>query len=266
MGRSPYPGLRRAGSVRWGELLTISPGVTMGEVRLDGTWLRAVLDAVPPGRDDPPGDTDVLELLRSVTRLVECDLTFWHWFTLRPAYQTYAYVEDPSAVAHVPDPEPWLAHLAEHPVMCGKHRAVVSISDVLTERQFHRTWLFNEVFRVDGLRHEIGVALPCGSDERSVVVLSRLRSDFSERDHAVLELLRPHLAAALRGWRRPTPVLTPRQAEVMALVAEGLSDGQIARRLGLSESTVGKHLEHVYARTGARSRVQALRRWALDPE
>jgi two-component system, NarL family, nitrate/nitrite response regulator NarL len=45
----------------------------------------------------------------------------------------------------------------------------------------------------------------------------------------------------------------------MALVAEGLSDRQIARRLGLSESTVGKHLEQVYQRTGARSRVQAVR-------
>ncbi|HEU4491310.1 MAG TPA: helix-turn-helix transcriptional regulator [Jiangellales bacterium] len=238
----------------------------MGEVRLDGTGLRALLDAVPPAREDPPDESDVLELLRSVTRLVECDLTFWHWFTLRPAYHTYAYVEDPSAVAYVPDPEPWLTHLPEHPVMCGEHGAVVSISDVLTQQQFHRTWLFNEVFRVDGLRHEIGVALPCGRDERSVVVLSRLRSDFSERDHAVLELLRPHLAATLRGWRRPAPVLTPRQAEVMAMVAEGLSDGQIARRLGLSESTVGKHLEHVYARTGAHSRIQAVRLWAPAPD
>jgi DNA-binding CsgD family transcriptional regulator len=237
----------------------------MGEVRLDGRSLRALLDAVPPAREDPLGEADVLELLRSMTRLVECDLTFWHSFALRPAYQTYAYVEDPSAVAHVPDLEPWLAHLPEHPVMCGGYGGVVSISDVLTERQFHRTWLFNEVFRVDGLRHEIGVALPCGPDERSVVVLSRLRSDFSERDHAVLELLRPHLAAALRGWPRPTPVLTRRQAEVMALVAEGLSDGQIARRLGLSESTVGKHLEHIYARTGTHSRVQAVRLWAPWP-
>jgi DNA-binding CsgD family transcriptional regulator len=231
----------------------------MGEIRLDGTGLRALLDAVLPVREDPPDETAALRLLRSMTRLVGCDLTFWHWFTLRPTFQTYAYVEDPAAVAYVPDPEPWLAHLSEHPVMCGKHGAVVSISDVLTERQFHRTWLFNEVFRVDGLRHEIGVALPCGPDERSVVVLSRLRRDFSDRDRAVLELLRPHIAAALRRWVRPAPVLTPRQAEVVALVAEGLSDGQIARRLGLSESTVGKHLEHVYARTGAHSRVQALR-------
>ena len=238
----------------------------MGEVRLDGTGLRALLDAVPPAREDPPDESAVLGLLRSVTRLVGCDVTFWHWFTLRPVYQTYAYVEDPSAVAYVPDPEPWLAHLAEHPVMCGEHGAVVSISDVLTERQFRRTWLFNEVFRVDGLRHEIGVALPCGPDERSVVVLSRLRRDFSVRDHVVLELLRPHLAATLRGWRRPASVLTPRQAEVMAMVAEGLSDGQIARRLGLSESTVGKHLEHVYARTGAHSRIQAVRLWAPAPD
>ncbi len=93
----------------------------------------------------------------------------------------------------------------------------------------------------------------------SVVVLSRGPGrDFSARDHVVLELLRPHVDAALRRLSSPSPALTRRQVEVMRLVREGLSDGQIARRLAVSEATVGKHLEHVYARAGARSRVQAV--------
>jgi DNA-binding CsgD family transcriptional regulator len=36
-----------------------------------------------------------------------------------------------------------------------------------------------------------------------------------------------------------------------------LSNRQIGRRLAVSEATVGKHLEHVYARTGVGNRVQA---------
>jgi DNA-binding CsgD family transcriptional regulator len=244
----------------------VKGGVSMGEVRMDGRGLRAFLDAVPPVSEDAPDHRAVLRLLGAVTSLVRCDVAFWHWFTLRPAFRTYAYVQDPPNGTHVPELEPWLAHLPEHPVMCGVHSPVVSISDVLSDRQFRRTWLYQDVFRVDGLRHEIGVELLDRPHERNVVVLSRLvGGDFSDRDHAVLELVRPHLAAALRDWSRPAPALTPRQAQVMALVAEGLSDGQIARRLGVSESTVGKHLEHVYARTGARSRVQAVRMCAPRP-
>jgi len=44
----------------------------------------------------------------------------------------------------------------------------------------------------------------------------------------------------------------------LRLVRDGLTESQIARRLAISEATAGKHLQHVYARTGAQSRVQAL--------
>jgi DNA-binding CsgD family transcriptional regulator len=91
------------------------------------------------------------------------------------------------------------------------------------------------------------------------VFLSKLDGrDFSDRDHLVLRLLRPHLDAALRRLTRPPPQLTPREVEVLRLVNDGLTDAQIAHRLAISEDTVGKHLQHIYARSGAQSRVQAL--------
>ncbi len=153
----------------------------------------------------------------------------------------------------------WLEHLPEHPVMCGRHGRVVAVSDILSPAQFECSWAYQEAFRPAGLEHEIGVQLSHGNDAMSVVVLSRGPGrDFSARDHLVLELLRPHVDAALRRLRQPPPTLTRRQVEVMLLVLEGLSDAQIARRLCVSEATVGKHLEHVYARTGARTRVQAV--------
>jgi DNA-binding CsgD family transcriptional regulator len=52
--------------------------------------------------------------------------------------------------------------------------------------------------------------------------------------------------------------LTPREAEVLQLVALGRSNPEIARELTLSPRTVQKHLEHVYSKLGASSRVQAL--------
>lgn len=233
----------------------------MAYLRLDRSAIRELLDRAARSGEAAPDLATVVDLLGSLARLVRCDVIFWHWLTLRPTFRTYAFVQDPAAVAFVPEPETWVAHLPEHPVMSGRHSPVVSISDVLSERQFTNTWLYQDVFRVDGLRHEIGVEMPRLGGERNMIVLSRQRVDFSDRDHEVLELMRPHLANALRQWQRPTTPLTNRQAEVMDLVTDGLSDGQIARRLELSESTVGKHLEHIYVRLGSHSRVQAALQW-----
>jgi DNA-binding NarL/FixJ family response regulator len=53
-------------------------------------------------------------------------------------------------------------------------------------------------------------------------------------------------------------VLTGRQRQVVSLVAEGLTDAAIGRRLGCSPRTVDKHLEHVYRRLGVSCRTAAI--------
>jgi DNA-binding NarL/FixJ family response regulator len=50
--------------------------------------------------------------------------------------------------------------------------------------------------------------------------------------------------------------LTPREAEVLAYIAAGLSNEEIAATLFLSEATVKTHINHIYTKTGLRDRAQ----------
>jgi DNA-binding NarL/FixJ family response regulator len=52
--------------------------------------------------------------------------------------------------------------------------------------------------------------------------------------------------------------LTLREMHVLGQVAEGLTNKQIARRLGLSENTVRNHLSHVFEKLEARNRTAAV--------
>jgi len=61
------------------------------------------------------------------------------------------------------------------------------------------------------------------------------------------------------------PRLTPRQNDLMRLLAAGCTNTQIARRLGISEGTVRTHLENIYERLGVSSRTAAVIRAFPEP-
>jgi DNA-binding NarL/FixJ family response regulator len=52
--------------------------------------------------------------------------------------------------------------------------------------------------------------------------------------------------------------LTPREAEVLALIAEGLTNSEIAERLFVSPTTIKSHINHLFAKAGLRDRTQAV--------
>jgi DNA-binding NarL/FixJ family response regulator len=56
--------------------------------------------------------------------------------------------------------------------------------------------------------------------------------------------------------------LTPREREVLALLGQGLSNVAIARALAVTEKTVKNHLNHIFAKLGARNRTEAVLRWS----
>jgi DNA-binding NarL/FixJ family response regulator len=71
-----------------------------------------------------------------------------------------------------------------------------------------------------------------------------------------------HVLAALAPGAEPVADLpdglTPREAEVLALIAEGLTNAEIADRLVVSAATVKSHVNHIFAKANVRDRAQAV--------
>jgi DNA-binding NarL/FixJ family response regulator len=62
--------------------------------------------------------------------------------------------------------------------------------------------------------------------------------------------------AVTAGPPEPPGELTPREAQVLAHIAAGLSNAEIAATLFVSEATVKTHINHIFAKTGLRDRAQ----------
>jgi DNA-binding NarL/FixJ family response regulator len=89
-------------------------------------------------------------------------------------------------------------------------------------------------------------------------------------DAALDPAIQCHVVAALAGDgerpHEPLPDarlelpddLTPREAEVLGLIAEGLTNAEIAERLVVSPTTVKSHINHLFAKAGLRDRAQAV--------
>ena len=109
---------------------------------------------------------------------------------------------------------------------------------------------------------EVAVNFPSeGLDGCDICLQRTSGSQFNQREVMLLTLLRPHLIALHvkhRRLRAPSPSVTPRQREILRLVAAGHTNRQIARALDVSEGTVRKHLDNVYERLGVSSRTGAV--------
>jgi DNA-binding NarL/FixJ family response regulator len=132
------------------------------------------------------------------------------------------------------------------------------------------------------------IALTTYADDESVLGALRagargyLTKDASSQDirNAILSVaagdaaldpaVQCHVVAALAGDdERATAVtasrapelpddLTPREAEVLCLIAEGLTNAEIAERLVVSPTTIKSHINHLFAKAGLRDRTQAV--------
>ncbi|MGH2734798.1 MAG: response regulator transcription factor [Actinomycetota bacterium] len=252
-------------------------------------------------------------------------------------------------------------HMGDNPIVVHNARthdgSARKWSDFISRRQLHATLLWDGLFRPFSIEHQMVAVLPTPAPLLVGVVLHRCGRDFSERDRALLNLLRPHLVNAYRNaqarsvasalecpshrdvdatvpvgalgeplalsesarslaesfsdggiqrlleWagrmraRAPLPAeplltsaegmtvearllapsviglrgrrerldpaslcslgITPREREVLALVAEGRTNKEIAVCIDVRPATVKKHLERIYDKLGIHTRTAA---------
>ena len=235
--------------------------------------LRRLLGIATGHRDESAAEGLPAAQLSELTGLIRCDEA--SFFTLDSRTRAGNTMQSIPAQHGPDDGEPFWAHYwdsqpCSYPDRSGDLRSVTRVSDFYSARQWHGSGMYRDYFRPAGLEHELMMCLPAGPGPdggagRSVrlVLFRGSGRDFGERDRGLLTLLRPHLAEAyrtaqLRGQDRPQ--LTRRQRELLALVAEGYTNAQVGRRLGVSEGTVRRHLENIYTRLQVSSRTAAVAR------
>ena len=212
-----------------------------------------------------PFPQPVLEVL---ARLIPCDLVSYGDYDptrghRRPPFGLFPW-RSPSAAmsaswATLRHTDPLLPHRV--------HAQALRISDVLTNRQWREHPLYRTIGRAEGIEHMLRVWLVGPFGVVGGFDFDRARHDFSERDRLILQTLAPHLLQhRLRTGSRPRAraedparqALTRREREILAVVAAGLTNRQIASTLSVAPGTVRKHLDNIYAKINVPGRAAAI--------
>jgi DNA-binding NarL/FixJ family response regulator len=141
--------------------------------------------------------------------------------------------------------EPLPVPIALSPDRVGREPAVVIIADESTEGWASRA-----------LRAGARGALPrtaTGEQIAAAVAAAAAGLTVVPAESAPSAALRP----ALHGVTTPAQSLTPREIEVIAMLAEGLGNKVIAGRLGISDHTVKSHVASIFAKLGVSTRAEA---------
>jgi DNA-binding CsgD family transcriptional regulator len=155
------------------------------------------------------------------------------------------------------------------------------LSDIASTAELHRLELYREVYSRIGLEYQMAFTLPHMPPRMLGVALSNRDRDFTDADRGFVDRARPYL---IQGYRnavehsgaRESAVggalltalagagLTPRESDVVRLLALGRSNADAAETLGLSVRTVQKHVEHAFSKLGVHTRSEAAARaWEL---
>jgi DNA-binding CsgD family transcriptional regulator len=159
----------------------------------------------------------------------------------------------------------------EYPLSVVRRRAetrALKISDFLSGRELHGLDYYNHALRPLEIEHQMRfwLSAPPGISRCFYVSRRKVDGDFSEHDRDLFELLRPFLDALRQRFDAGVVPdesecgLTDRESEILAWVARGKTNQEIAALLVLSPHTVRKHLEHAFDKLRVHTRAAAVAR------
>jgi DNA-binding CsgD family transcriptional regulator len=175
-----------------------------------------------------------------------------------------------------------MAAMPKHPLGQGRRWLgwkCMRISQLVRLPSFWETPQWTDVHGFYGTQGRYPTAVQFGRHSGRIAYLGlhRERNDYSDDDMPLLELLsdmlRPALAfrcamdaaahrlRQLDGGNDPECALTPRESEVLTLVARGWTSVHIGAVLGITERTVRKHLANANEKLGVSSRAAAAAAW-----
>src|ERR1700674_27993 len=281
MSQLPWPlSLGASGNI---PLLPAAKSAPRDAVSLTSAELRAALDTLYAIGEGSISSTEFARRgVECLPRLVSSELTTLSVCDLDTGHRSV--VSDRPGAISARELQVFDRYFFDHPLVCehGRNpRAVTKrIGDLQAETEFQRTPLYNDYYR--SIRIDRVMAVPIHVDRQFLVsfVLNRNRRDFSDRDRACLEVIRPHLgnlyrlsAAASRtgdasvqsAVRSAALALTPRERDVLHWLGAGKTDQDIGAVLGISPLTVHKHLQHIYDKLGVETRTAAVMRALAVP-
>jgi DNA-binding CsgD family transcriptional regulator len=233
--------------------------------------LRRLLDLTDPARVDEPGNPLPWSLLTGLMNLVGCDGVTYESHdvantTVIHHQSTSRFDGGGNFADEAVQNSFWGLYwhgLCDYWPRTGDY---TSVRRMLAEKNWP-SWsgtAYFEWVRSFGIHGEMTVAFPPDGGLHHRLLLWRFGGrDFTERDCLLLTLIQPHLAllhAAIRRRQAGTVDLTPRQWELMRLIAAGNTNRQIASQLVLSEGTVRTHCEHIFQRLQVNNRLAAVAR------
>lgn len=232
------------------------------------------------------------QLLPALAGAADAEIAIYHQMHIGPELEEFSVAWPPddsfatvlAPYPHVMHESPLIRHFLGHP-----GPGVIGVSDLMSRREWRANAVYREAHRHLGIGDQLAMVFSLEDGNAHAVTLGRPGPSFARRHSELLHMIEPHVRAAVRRsiaapdayrvlharrrsvcWTvrsgpaiatKAAPALTGREREILALVAAGLANQQIGRRLGLAPRTVDKHLENAFGKLGAHSRVEALINW-----
>jgi DNA-binding CsgD family transcriptional regulator len=171
-----------------------------GEIEILAGVLGPLYDISRHRNPDTLGQT----IVSAVSQMIACDSAVFA--RIDPATRSFSFVAWPAnrfiSIDHAVAAR---LHLEDHPLVAHfaarRDAKAWSLHDLITQDAFHRTALYQMLYRPLGIEFQLVLLVPYPDRAPRVLAVNRRNEPFPERDRQILEMIWPHLTQAVRASR-----------------------------------------------------------------